>query len=80
VILLSFIGLFLALAAYASLTSRFLRNLALLLVMPHMISMMGYFGGTEAMHVSRFMMLLFVLIGNTIVWTYFMSIADERSD
>jgi hypothetical protein len=72
VILLSFIGLFLALAAYASLTSRFLRNLALLLVMPHMISMMGYFGGTEAM--------LFVLIGNTIVWTYFMSIADERSD
>lgn len=79
-IAISFIGLFCALIGYAFLTSRMARSIALMLILPHMIATLGYFGANEALHVSRFMMLLFVLIGNTILWVYFVSLANERID
>ncbi len=79
-IAVSFLGLFLSLVAYATLTSRFLRNAALLLILPHVITTLAYFGGNESIHNSRFMMLLFVLIGNTVLWIYFMSLTNERTD
>ena len=77
-IILSFIGIGLCLVAYGSFRSRFLRSLALILILPHMVTTLAYFGSSEGLHVSRFMMLLFALLGNTLLWIHFMLTTDER--
>lgn len=69
----TYVGILLSLIAYGAFDRKSLKAVALLTLLPHVITLLSFFGGSEAVHASRFMMLLFLLLGNSMLWIHFMT-------
>lgn len=75
----TYVGILLSLVAYGAFEQRSLKAIALLSILPHIITIMAFFGGSEAVHASRFMMLLFLILGNSMLWIHFMLQSKAKS-